>query len=198
MRAGPTDWRGTESLHRGVWLLAKDPLDREVARHALDLLWEHDVRRFRRVLRFAAHVHVGQPGDVGISRYDQTTTRVFVECRNRLDVAATLVHEATHALLHARGLAYDDQSWFRHEAICRAEEARFARQLADTAVVTAGERIELRRFAAACDRLAHEYVRRKGKVEMRDTFVVHGTDPLFRFREQLQHAWARRVSQAAR
>jgi hypothetical protein len=197
-RPREADW-GADSLHRGIWLLSRDPLHRQVARHALDLLAEHDRRRFRRVLRYAANVHVGQAGDVGISRYDQGTTRVFIEVRNRLDVAATLVHEATHALLHARGHDYDDRSWFRHESICRAEEARFARRLAAApAALTPGERDELHRFAAACERLSYEYLTRRGKVTLRDTFYIGGMDTLFRFREELRHAWARRVAQAAR
>jgi hypothetical protein len=45
------------------------------------------------------------------------------------EIASTLVHEAMHAYLHARGIACDSSNQYRIEAICYRAELAFARRL---------------------------------------------------------------------
>jgi hypothetical protein len=44
-------------------------------------------------------------------------------------IAASIVHEATHALLHAKGHEYEPSNPHRHETVCRRAELRFGRIL---------------------------------------------------------------------
>lgn len=52
-----------------------------------------------------------------------------IESRDPRETAATIVHEATHALLWRRGFRYDQNIRSRVERICRKEELRFVKQV---------------------------------------------------------------------
>ncbi|MGF1464584.1 MAG: hypothetical protein ACFCGT_00490 [Sandaracinaceae bacterium] len=186
------DWRAAESVHRGVWIVARDPAHREVAKQALELLARYDRRRFRRVLRHAPQVHVGTADDVGRSHFRAFDGLVFVVSANRLDVAATLVHEATHALLAVRGLPYDARTWRRHEALCRREEARLARRLLGAAPLEAADREELARFASACEQLAQAYLAARDRPPGRCEVV--GLDAVLEEVEALRRAWRQHLA----
>jgi len=49
-----------------------------------------------------------------------------------VQLAGTIVHEATHARLHANGFAYTNVDRVQHERICHAEEMRFYRKVPGT------------------------------------------------------------------
>jgi hypothetical protein len=52
---------------------------------------------------------------------DQTPAELSLRC------AGTIVHEATHCLLHERGCQYNKRNWRQHERICHREQNRFYR-----------------------------------------------------------------------
>jgi hypothetical protein len=94
---------------------------------ALTLLFESDPRRYRRVECCVRNI-VLFPGLPGFS---PSTESCFFDDYNpdRSDsFALTLVHEATHGYLFARGLRYD-LGRRRHEYICLKEQERSAKRM---------------------------------------------------------------------
>ncbi len=100
-------------------------------RRALDFLAERDPRRYRRLHRDVKRVLV--------SRYEGShflpPLRMIVlywpnaAMDTPEEIALSLVHEATHARLHARGIAYLPELRARIEAACLAQEMAFARRI---------------------------------------------------------------------
>ena len=102
-------------------------------REALDLIKNLDPRRFRRV---QTHIHyLVSAGDLG------ETLGVYIEgegtcwvCSSKywshselapVHYAGVIVHEATHGLIEARGIRYNNRTRIRIERLCYQEERRF-------------------------------------------------------------------------
>ena len=105
---------------------------------ALQLLKSSDSRRFRRVQRYLIRV-VNWHLDRGGADYEHSTRSCrinFNDARALADrsyyvgwCACALIHEATHALLESRAIAYLPASRFRIERLCVTEEHRFLLKL---------------------------------------------------------------------
>jgi hypothetical protein len=111
------------------------------ARAALGLFAEFDPRQLRRVGQFVAGVFIfDDTGPVGAWMREPRLIRLnekFVAALDTTDaeVAATIVHETTHAWLESRGFAYRADRRRRIEAICFRAEAAFARRLPDNSAL---------------------------------------------------------------
>lgn len=114
---------------------------RTIVPAALRLLKEVDSRRFRRLQRHVGWIaNCALPGGGGAYHHPTRTCRLdFVTSRISPDfeyvagaVASTLVHEATHALIEARGIEYAGEKRRRIEKTCVKEQNRFARRVAAT------------------------------------------------------------------
>ena len=121
------DIRETSSHFRNTYLAA------------LKLVRDHDPLRFARVQRhiqwiFNCHL------PLVMAEYDAgtRTCRVnFEEPPNEADLqlwigfgACTLIHETTHAIVHAHGIRYVPELRARIERVCVTEENRFVAKLA--------------------------------------------------------------------
>lgn len=106
---------------------------------ALQLIKDLDGRRFHRVQRYIAWI-VNCPLPFGGAQYHYKTRTCRLDFEHLAPepdpqfasaiVARALVHEATHGLLHARGVPYSAQLRSRVERCCWTEENRFLMQLA--------------------------------------------------------------------
>lgn len=128
----------------GLWVGCFDndsaaSLDRVA--QALDLIKTCDRRRYDRLIRDLERVWVLIiPG--GIAHFDYSIWACVLDPRHVLDeanspagIAATIVHEATHARLWRRGIRYQEDLRPRVEAICFRSERAFAARIPN------GERI---------------------------------------------------------
>ena len=105
---------------------------------ALRLIREHDMRRHRRVTRHISWIvnHVTPGKAIEYNHGIGLCTVEFFEVPDlSLDVLAAayacfIVHEATHAVIAARGIAYTVQQRARIERLCTVEHNRFATRLA--------------------------------------------------------------------
>ena len=99
---------------------------------ALDLLELSDPRRFQRLQQ---HVRALQLVTLSVflgrykpgSRTCQLDRRAVLD-RPTIETAATIVHEATHAVLSQRGIGYGREIRDRVERLCRLEELRFLKR----------------------------------------------------------------------
>jgi hypothetical protein len=104
---------------------------------ALRLIHEHDPRRLRRIQGDIDGIYLwGDTGPAGsfLSSIRLVTLRftyVVSPSTSAAKIASTLVHEGTHARLHARGIDYAPERRARVEAICARSEIAFARRLLD-------------------------------------------------------------------
>jgi hypothetical protein len=133
-------WASESRIVDGLWVGAQEigddtgpALDRVEA--ALCLIKTHDRLRYDRLLRDLERVWVAVlPGTLGV--YNEALKACELDPRHVLDedasaemIAATIVHEATHARLHGAGIAYDEAQRARIEAVCARRELAFARKL---------------------------------------------------------------------
>lgn len=99
---------------------------------ALDLIAQHSPIWLRRMRRMGNTVHV--------RRIPGTRARLVDNCRTILDpyllanflpaqIAASIIHEATHARLRWYGAQHGPVSLAREERVCRRAELRFGRVL---------------------------------------------------------------------
>jgi hypothetical protein len=105
---------------------------------ALGLIRQHDPRRYRRVCRYIKCI-VNRPlitaGSFEWRRsmcnvdYNKRFTPANPPQWNLRVYACLLVHEATHGLLRATRLPYNDKTWERTERLCSLEEYRFIRRV---------------------------------------------------------------------
>lgn len=112
-----------------------DALAHEMER-AIELIRRHDQRSFYRIRRHTPEIIV-MPITGATYSYDIGTCMLGEREVLRGNPAATaclLIHEATHARLHHRGIKWSDSSRSRVERICRREEYRFAKKLGNTAL----------------------------------------------------------------
>ena len=127
----------------------KSPHFQTILLGSLQLIMDNDPRRFERVRRHIGWV-VNGPLELGkYAEYNaQTRTCVinFQEPEAADDEgwqqtwhialnAATLVHEATHGEVTARGIAYTPEHRIRIEGLCVSEENRFLRRVEQRAEV---------------------------------------------------------------
>jgi hypothetical protein len=117
------------------------PTFKKVLLDAFALLKESDPRRFARVKRYLKWVINGPLAFAGCEYRHSTQTCVidYAELEDETDLsfwiawyASALIHEATHALLLARGIPYSSEFRVRAERLCVTEENRFARRIAAT------------------------------------------------------------------
>jgi hypothetical protein len=131
------------STHRhvdGLWVGTFEPERDAVLRRvedALALIKTYDRRRYDRLTRDLARVWVRiLPGDLG--QFSRSLEACELDVRFVLDatstpamIAATIVHEATHARLFRRGIGYEPKLRARAEAVCFRRELAFANKLPD-------------------------------------------------------------------
>jgi len=104
---------------------------------ALRLIKAHDPVRYRRVLRDLDRVWVTLlPGSLGRFRNafkscDLDERFVLAETTSPEEIAAAIVHEATHARLLHCGIGYEPELRARVETICFRRELAFAAKLPD-------------------------------------------------------------------
>jgi len=108
---------------------------------ALQLIKDLDSRRFRRLQRYIAWiVNCPLPYGGGEYHYPTRTCRLdFEKSETEPDleyaaaaVASTLIHEATHGVLRARGIGYSAELRSRVECCCVREQNRFLVRLASS------------------------------------------------------------------
>ena len=108
---------------------------------ALNLIKLCDPVRYHRLLRDLKRIWVTLVTD-GLAEFDEALAACKLDERFVLDdatsveqIAATIVHEATHARLAGYGIAYDEPIRHRVEAICLRREIAFANKLPNGAEV---------------------------------------------------------------
>ena len=111
----------------------------ETVERALQLIRDHDPRRYLRVTNSADWIvdyvaPFGSGGGVYRSairsiELDVDYNLVDSEAALAAQVASVIVHEATHGELRRRGFPYTDVNWKQCERICVAEENRFLLKL---------------------------------------------------------------------
>jgi hypothetical protein len=127
------------------------------ARAALQLVAEFDPRQLDRVRQLVAGVFIfDDTGPLGAWMSGPRLIRLnekFVAAPDTSDaeVAATIVHETTHAWLEAQGFEYRAERRRRIEAICFRAEAAFARRLPDGAALASAYEERAARVLAQLD-----------------------------------------------
>lgn len=112
---------------------------------ALDLLALHAPTWLRRMRRLRNSVHVRRiPGTRAMLTEGQFTILdpYLLADFSPAQIAASIVHEATHALFHANGIAHDPNAPARQERACRASEVRLGRRLQSAGVSGADQVLE--------------------------------------------------------
>jgi len=112
---------------------------RQMLGHALEMVEEHDPRRYARIKRFIHWIvnHINAKGSH--ATYDFSIRTCYLEfcddfpslSRDTLAAlyAGILVHESTHGLIAARGIEYCADDRVRIERLCVKEQNRFASRL---------------------------------------------------------------------
>ena len=135
-------WGAQHRIVDGLWIGAASPHrnDDEAELIAkviagVQLIATHDVKRFKRIQRDLKRIFVyWMPGSWG--RYVATLDMCELDLRFVTDsatttelLAATIVHEATHARLNKCGIGYDAPIQPRVERLCLQAELDFAAKL---------------------------------------------------------------------
>jgi hypothetical protein len=135
--------RSIDEAHRieGIALVDYDlytPYFRQTFATALGLIKLKDPRRFRRICRYVkgivalsiGHVQAGYVEQLQICavRFEPPPSKEKL-AQWAVWYASILVHEATHGLVCARGIPYDERYRERIEHLCFKEERRFLRPL---------------------------------------------------------------------
>jgi hypothetical protein len=137
--------RSTDEAHRidGIALVdygryRYTPYFRQTFAAALGLIKLKDPRRFRRVCRYVKGIVALPTGYVraGYVEQLQVCTVRFEPPPSKDNLAqwaawwaSMVVHEATHGLVYARGIPYDERYRERIERLCIKEEHRFLKPL---------------------------------------------------------------------
>jgi hypothetical protein len=103
---------------------------------SLGLIKRHDPRRYARIRRDIEQIWIvplyGVAGKfAGRFPHRCYLDYSFVASSSREAIAATVIHEATHAQLWRRGVGISEELRYRVERICMQEELSFARRLPD-------------------------------------------------------------------
>jgi hypothetical protein len=119
------------------------PLYLAKAERALECIATHDPRRLDRLRRDVRRILVSYLEGSHYMSSEQTIVLRWDQLagRSREEVASTLIHEATHARHHHKGIDYSAELRPRLEASCVRQEIAFARRLPDgSALVEARSR----------------------------------------------------------
>jgi len=98
---------------------------------ALKLIEQLDPRRFSRIKRYIRYIqntelYSGGRFIHGICQIDFGRYNFIAHPDWSLyQYAGTIIHEATHGMLHAKNIRYRKSNWVQIEGICRAEQNRF-------------------------------------------------------------------------
>ncbi len=100
---------------------------------ALQLIKRYDPVRYGRIVKDVERVWVRLLPNI-LGNFDDSIHACELDTRFVLAsppelVAATIVHEATHARLHHRGIGYEEELRARVEAVCFRRELAFAAKL---------------------------------------------------------------------
>jgi hypothetical protein len=123
----------------GLWIGAEADAELVLPRveEALGLIKTHDRRRYDRIVRDLQRVWV-RLLTTGAAQFNPRLRACMLDERfvqanttNTAQIAAVIVHEATHARLWRCGFGYDEDKRQRIEAICLRRELAFARRLPD-------------------------------------------------------------------
>jgi hypothetical protein len=114
------------------------PYFRQTFAAALKGLKAKDPRRFRRICQYIkgivalpiGHVQAGYIEQLQVCavRFEPPPSKEKLP-KWAIWYASILVHEATHGLIHARGIPYDEQHRERIERLCYKEENRFFKRI---------------------------------------------------------------------
>ena len=100
---------------------------------ALELIRSVDRRRYARLTQDVRRIilipQLGTPAAFIPSRRAVTVGPEYVTNASLPKLAMTLVHEATHARLHAAGIGIEEEIRARLERVCVEQEAQFAEAL---------------------------------------------------------------------
>lgn len=99
----------------------------------LAVIREHDPRRYGRMTNDCDRLWI-RVISASLGQYDASLRAIVIDERHLetstiTAVAATIVHEATHARLFAVGLGYEEADRDRVEARCRQEEYAFLQRV---------------------------------------------------------------------
>jgi hypothetical protein len=126
-----------DGLWVGGFLLDKHSLVFERVDAALSLIKTYDPLRYRRILCDVERIWVFLvPGGLGqfrrsLKSCDIDERFVLAETTRPEQIAAVIVHEATHARLFHCGIGYEAELRARVEAVCCRRELAFAARLPD-------------------------------------------------------------------
>jgi hypothetical protein len=133
-------WLSVNKTIDGLWIgAAGDASALQPVEAALNLIKKHDPRRYDRLRHDLIRVWIRLlPGDLACFNAAfgacELDTRFVLEHPPEI-IAATLVHEATHARLWRTGIDYVEESRHRIEAICIRQELVFAGRLPKGTIV---------------------------------------------------------------
>ncbi len=126
-----------------VAILLPDEDDRAIVyptiQAALHLIQQHDTRRFRQVQRYIRAIILSEhPMNLAqwwddIRMCELARPYVVAASTTPTHLAATIIHETTHARLFRLGIDYQQSIRARVEAVCYKAEIDFARGLPDGA-----------------------------------------------------------------
>jgi hypothetical protein len=142
----------------GLWVgvgFAGEPAEPVLRRveDALFLIKDNDQLRYSRLIRDLERIWVRDvPGALGTFNQELRTCSldrefVLAETTRPELIAATIVHEATHARLDSYGIGYEEKLRARIEAICFRRERAFAAKLPNGAQVRERAERSLAAFA---------------------------------------------------
>lgn len=113
---------------------------------ALDLIATYQPLRLARITRDVQRIVVmQQPGPEFWPRLRACVVTPRGLSLNEEEVALTIVHEATHARLHAAGIRYRPELRERVERLCVSQEVAFAQRLPEGSALLDGIRAQLER-----------------------------------------------------
>jgi hypothetical protein len=112
---------------------------------ALDIIRDADSRRWARIRRHLRRIVLLNGGG---EFYHPELHAYVVDlpsflARSPLEVASSVVHEATHARLHHKGISYEPSIRERVEMVCVGEEIAFLQRLGNTEELVARKRSSL-------------------------------------------------------
>jgi len=137
-------WLSTGRNINGLWVGSMEGEPNAGLRRvedALALIKHHDPLNYSRIRRNLARILVNLLPDAS-AHYDRSLNAcvfderfVVAEAATLESIAATIVHEATHARLERCGIKYEERLRPRIEAICAGRELAFATKLPDSAAL---------------------------------------------------------------
>jgi hypothetical protein len=112
----------------------RDELFLQTIQNALQLIKEHDTRRYSRVRKHIAWI-VNQVNNSLGAQYQRSIRACFLQFEDAPELerdvfiafhSCTLIHEATHGLIESHGIRFTSDYSARIERLCTIEQNRFA------------------------------------------------------------------------